>query len=252
MNTRTINNAAPSALPPTRILAALEHCCSADERRHSLQKPFRCGGYLYGTDGAVAIRVKDNPAVVIPPLGEDLKAPTSMDSVFNKGKDLTVLSPENIAWFTRSVTAVYGKSIAEKYKVYPKDRPSCNCPFCGTRLYNRGKYSWELDLIDADEADEKTQKLFTLVVYNGDDGLALIHTSLNKLVEAFSILGFPTSISFDESRRFFFAGDGWEAVCMSTTENLVGDDGEVEVEKVAEIRVGTTLSCSPKLTLPDS
>lgn len=232
-------------IAPARILAALERCRSTDENRPSLQKPFRCGGYLYATDGAVAIRVKDNPAVVIPPLGEDLKAPTSMDSVFNKGKDLTVLSPENVAWFNRSVTAVYDKSTAEEYKVNPKDRPSCNCPFCGKRLYNRGKYSWELDLVDADEEDEKTQKMFALVVYNGDDGLALIHTKLNKLTEAFSILGFPTSISFDETRRFFFAGDGWEAVCMSNTENWVGDDGEVEVEKVAEIRVGTTSSCRP-------
>lgn len=224
-------------IAPARILAALERCCSTDEHRPSLQKPFRCGGYLYATDGAVAIRVKDDPAVVIPPLGEDLKAPTSMDSVFDKGKGVVTFSAENVAWFNESIKKVYAKSTSAEFTVNPKDRPSCNCPFCGARLYNRGKYRWELDLIDADEADAQTQKQFALVVYYGNDGLSLINTRLNKLYEAFSILGMPTSISFNESKIFLLAGDGWEAVCMSLPEKWYEDDNFMEVEKVAEIRV---------------
>ena len=160
-----------------------------------------------------------------------------MDSVFDKGKGVVTFSAENVAWFNESIKKIYDKSTSAEYKVNPKDRPSCNCPCCGTRLYNRGKYSWELDLVDADEADEQTQKEFALVVYYGNDGLSLINTRLNKLYEAFSILGMPTSISFNESKIFHFASDGWEAVCMSLPEKWYENDPFMEVEKVSEIRV---------------
>ena len=224
------------------ILSAVERCCSNEDNRPGLQRPFRCNGYLYGCDGGVAIRVKDSPdydSLLIPP-PEGIKPPVSMDTVFGKGSGVVIFSEENVKWFNESIKEVYKKSNAEEYKVNPKNRPSCKCPICGARLYNRGKYSWELDLVDADEADEETQKLFAIVVHSITCDLALTHTRLNKLCESFATLGFPKSISFDDTRRFYFEGDGYEAVSMSASEKWYEDGEEIEVEKVAEIKVKLT------------
>lgn len=198
------------------VLNALQHCCASEsDRRKSLEKPFRDGDYILGTDGKIAVRYKI-PKEDYSKFPEEVEGHPSTAKVFPGYDNAVKFSAESIQEL-KDRYADWCKLIQEGIKKNPDDLEELSCPCCQSRLYMKSRG----ELFDADEYDEAADRLQGIVLRMQDGSQFFLRAyTLSKFLHFISVLGYndiPTLYVCpygDRCAHLLSKDGGWEAVMM--------------------------------------
>lgn len=198
------------------VLDALQHCCAEEsDRRKSLEKPFRDGEYILGTNGRIAVRY-NIPKEDYSKFPEEVEGHPSTAKVFPGYDNAVEFSAESIKEL-KDRYADWCKLIQNGIEKNPDDLEELTCPCCQSRLY-RKSYG---ELIDADEYDEDADRLHGIVLRMQDGSQFFLRAyTLSKFLHFISVLGYndiPTLYvrPYGEHCAHLLSKDGcWEAIMM--------------------------------------
>lgn len=197
------------------VLDALQHCCSDEsDRRKSLEKPFRDGEWVLGTDGRIAVRYKI-PKEDYSKFPEEVEGHPSTAKVFPGYDNAVKFSAQSIQEL-KDLYADWRKLIQNGIKKNPDVLDEYICPCCESRLYMKGR-----EIIDADEYDEQAEGFLGMVLRMQDGSQFFLRAyTLSKFMHCISALGYEDIPAiyirpYGKYNAHLLSNDGsWEAIMM--------------------------------------